>query len=506
MNVPRLILALALGGPGVAVTGRAAEGPPERERNAWPVVVRERDAAGGVTSWTGAGPLLFRQPTVDGGQVAGFRPLYLRVQDAAGDFRAAYFLYPLFSYHQDADTYRWSLLELIRRTNRRAAAGAPRSVFDERGEFEVWPFWFSRQTGDPAMSYHGLFPVAGTIRNMLGFERASWVLFPLYAQTEKRGAVTTSVPWPFVRITRGTAHGFGLWPLFSTLVRDDGGRDDFYLWPLGYNHVKPPAPDAPPGTPPRHDVGALPFYAASTGPGYADVNYLWPFFGVTDQTAPVRYHETRYFWPFLVQGRGDERRVNRWGPVYTHSITKGYDKTWYLWPLVRRAQWTEAEHDLVHERTQLFYFLYWSEVQHSASRPQAPAAHLTHVWPLFSSWDNGAGRRQWQALSPFEVFFSGNEKWRQTWSPFFTLVRHEQRAPGDERTELLWNAVTWERHDAAAEREFHLGPLLSVTRRADEKRVAIGNGLLGFAHPAGGGWGMFWLDFRPKSATTSASR
>src|SRR5207248_7791625 len=122
-----------------------------------------------------------------------------------------------------------------------------------------------------------------------------------------------------------------------------------------------------------------------------------------------------------------------------------------------------------------------------------PAARLTHVWPLFSAWDNGAGRRQWQALSPFEVFFPGNEKWRQTWSPFFTLLRYDQRAPGEERTSVLWDAITWERRESEAHTEFHLGPLLGITTDAADKRIAIAHGLFGFHRRGNGGWGMFWL-------------
>lgn len=498
MNFLRLLLPLALVG-----AGSPAFAQPEREANAWPFIARQLDAEERTVAWNAAGPFLFRQPASDGGTVSGFRPLWVQRHNAQGDFRAGYFLYPLFSYTVDENTYKWSLFELIRRTNRRASAGAPTSVFDERGEFEVFPFWFSRVTGDPEMSYRALFPIHGTIKNKLSFERLSWTLFPLYVQNEKRGAVTTSTPWPIVRVTRGAAHGWGIWPLFNYVDRPGVSYDATYLWPLGYNSIRQPAPDAEPGTPPRRNVGFLPFYARSTGPGYRDETFLWPFFGYMDRTLPARYHELRYFWPFFVQGRGEDRDVNRWAPFYTHSVKEGYDKTWYMWPLVRRAKWTNREHDLQHEKTQFLFFLYWSEVQRSASRPRAPEASMRHVWPLYSAWDNGAGRRQVQVLSPFEVFFPGNEKVRQAWSPFFALVRHEQRAPEDTRTSVLWNFITWEKRVPEGRKEFHVGPLFSVQESAGQKRIALGNGLVGLRRQAGGGWRLFWLDFRAKSATTS---
>src|SRR5206468_10740909 len=65
--------------------------------------------------------------------------------------------------------------------------------------------------------------------------------------------------------------------------------------------------------------------------------YLWPFFGYSDRTAPASYHEIRYLWPLFVQGRGDHY-INRWAPFYTHSVNHGYDKQWFLWPVLRRGQ------------------------------------------------------------------------------------------------------------------------------------------------------------------------
>ena len=500
MNAFRLIVSLGFAAGVSEMRASIQEG----ERNGWPVIVRQTADPRLIRSWSGAGPFAFGQPGAAGERWSGFRPLWVQRHNAQGDFRSGVFLYPLFSYSVDESTYRWSVFELMRRSGRRAGAPAPQSDFDPRGDFEIWPFWFSRQTGDPAMSYRAFFPFGGTIKNKLGFERLSWVLFPLYVENEKRGAVTTSTPWPIIRVTRGTAHGWGIWPLFNYVDRPGVSSSAHYLWPLGYNVTRLPTPDDPPGTPARRDIGALPFWARSTGPGYINENFGWPFFGYTDRTQPQRYHENRFFWPFLVQGRGDVHYVNRWAPFYTHSVIKGYDKQWFAWPLVRRAVWSKDT--LVRTRTQVLYFFYWSETQHRAAQPNGPAASLTHVWPLFSSWNDGAGNRQFQMLSPLDVFFPDNEKIRHAWTPFFAIVRHARQASGTIRTTALWNAVTWEENRAEDRTEFHLGPLLSVATRGAETRIALGNGLLGFQRAASG-WRTFWLDFRPKPATTSlASR
>ena len=249
----------------------------------------------------------------------------------------------------------------------------------------------------------------------------------------------------------------------------------------------------------------MPFYMADRGPTLVTENYLWPFFGYTDRTAPFRDHVTRYFWPFLVQGRGENHYINRWGPVYTHSIIKGYDKTWIAWPLWRQARW-EEDH-LAQTKTQFFYFIYWGLEERSLTNPAAAPARKFHVWPLVSVWDNGAGRSQWQAPSPLEVFFPHSDEVRESWTPLFSLIRHSQSAPGETRTSLLWDAITWE-HSAAQNRaEFHLGPLVGVERSPYGRRVTLFGGLLGWSRrPADRHWQVFGLEFsrnHPKLASKS---
>src|SRR5712675_1537438 len=100
MNALRLTAMLGFAAAMLHPDARAEE----RERNAWPVVVRQMGANGQTEAWNGAGPFLFRQP-VQGGTASGFRPFWVQAHDAAGDFRAGYFLYPIFSYTTDQSTF-----------------------------------------------------------------------------------------------------------------------------------------------------------------------------------------------------------------------------------------------------------------------------------------------------------------------------------------------------------------------------------------------------------------
>jgi hypothetical protein len=447
-----------------------------QETNARPVEAWSAPPAG---SWNVLGPFLFSRPTPDKGRISGFRPLYVQRAGPDGEIKEATALYPLFIYRGYGDNYRWSLFSLVNRYGRRP--GAPPPERPEEDTTEVWPFYFHRETGDASTSYMGIFPIAGEAQGHLGYESIRWCLFPLYAKTRKAGAVTLHTPWPVVRTTSGSEEGIAVWPLFGRLERPGEWTRTFILWPLAWNNTIQ-AGDGAPRAAPRRQVGFLPFYTSDRGPGGEDVNVLWPFFGVTDRTAPNRYHETRYLWPFLVQGAGDGRSVSRYAPFYTHSVHKGVDKTWILWPLWRRLAWTDS--GLLQEKTQLFYFVGMNMEQRSSSRPDAAPARKTFLWPLYSGWDNGAGRRQFQFPAIFDVFFPDNADVRESWTPLATLARHEETPDGVSRTSILWNALTCDRRPAGG-------------------RVALFGGLLGLKRGPGGGWRPFCMEF---SADTNIKR
>lgn len=457
------------------------------ELNGWPLrVANVDDQTGEVTAQQGLGPFLAERTAPDGTSVRMLRPLFLH--EAKGEQETMYFLYPLITWRRDGPDSRFSFFQLVNDLREPGFGG------ERVHGLDVWPVYFSRQTGDPATSYRGLLPIGGEIKNRFGKDRMSWAAFPLYFRVEKDGRHTDYVPWPFLRFTDGNGHhGFEFWPLFGHVARAGDYDNQYYLWPLIYKQTKHLGEPAGPGAT-RESLGFLPFYTRTTSPGFVDENYLWPFFGYTDRTAPKRYHETRYFWPLLVQGRGGERYVNRWAPLYTHSIVKGYDKTWFVWPLFRNARWSEQ--GVANERNQFFFFVYWSHEQRSLTNPAAAPAYKKHLWPLFSVWDNGAGRRQLQIVSPFDVFFANNQPVRELYTPLAALYRYDQRAPDDTRWSILWSLVS--RRRSPAEREFHLGPLFSTRATPQSgERVAIGNGLLSWRRaPGERRWKFAVFDFR----------
>ncbi len=490
--------AFRLTAAGIAALGAVAEGV-ATDQNIWPVYVRRESAPPAEqAAWHAAGPIGFFDPRPDGGTDRGIRPLWLTRRDADEKLESWHVLYPLLSYRKYDHGHAWSFFNLVLSDVVTHDRGKGSS---SRDSFAIWPFYFSRQTGDPATSYRALFPIAGHTLDKFGNDRFSWFLFPLYGRFEKNHVTTTTAPWPFIKVMHGEGnHGVEVWPLIGQRQKEGVYREQFLLWPFLQrrdDHLDNPARTS-------HQAHFLPFYAVDRHPGYVSETFGWPFFGYVDRTAPYRYHATNYFWPFWVQGRGDQRYVNRWAPFYSHSNIKGYDKTWVMWPLWRHATW-QAD-GLDQERRQFAFVLYHETEQRSPTNPDLAPARKVHMWPFFSSWDNGAGRRQVQALSPFEPFMPGNDIVRRVWSPLFALYRFDQTKPGNVRHSLLWDAVTYEKEASVDKTEFHLGPLLGIETGPTSQRVSLLGGLLGMQRaPGERAWRLFLGRAKPETSAPAPS-
>ncbi|MES1167538.1 MAG: hypothetical protein ABUL61_00070, partial [Oleiharenicola lentus] len=104
---------------------------------------------------------------------------------------------------------------------------------------------------------------------------------------------------------------------------------------------------------------------------------------------------------------------------------------------------------------------------------------------------------------PFDLFFPTNEIVRQLYNPLFALYRYDRTDAATSRHSLLWNAIPWRR--SATDRDFHLGPLFSVSSGPAQKRIALGNGLIGWQRSPGQNHGrLFLFDFQRQPANKTA--
>lgn len=233
----------------------------------------------------------------------------------------------------------------------------------------------------------------------------------------------------------------------------------------------------------------LPFYFRHTTKLFENKSYPWPFVGRTTSVFP-RYEEKRYFWPLFVQARGDNKTVNRWAPFYGHSIRKGVDKTWIMWPIYREQTWIER--DLVMEKKQVLYIFYWNLTQERPGNVDGPRARKTHFWPFASYWNNGAGEAQFQFLSPLEPIFPFNHAIRSVYSPFFALYRFDKTDDDHIRINAGFNFFTYRRDETTTQTD--LGPIVGWGKSENGSHFEVFKGFLSYDRKESGTtWRLFWI-------------
>lgn len=397
------------------------------------------------------------------GEFTAVRPIGLHTENYEHETSDDYFLYPFFSTHQTSTQRRWSIFNLIHGKSECCPDGTTKE------RLMIYPFIFSEKGCCRDEGYSGVFPLVGRVENFFGQDSIRWVLFPLYLELQRKEVCRYGLPWPFIRWQDGECAGGGaFWPLYGHFWKENVYDHRYLLWPLIYtnwDHLDKEVPSL--------KEGFLPFYAYERSAKKEALTILWPFFTHLERRDKY-YVEDQFLWPLFVQGRGEEDYVNRWAPVYTHSIHRGVDKQWFFWPLLKVQRWEEQGMNITQE--QLLYFLVWKQRQRSIYDPCFEAKKY-HVWPLFSYWDNGCGNKQFQFLSPFEVFFPSNEPVRKTYSPLFAIIKCEQVAPGHARQSILFNLIKTEKSPCG--QKMSIGPILDV-ETGENGRFEILKGLVGY--------------------------
>lgn len=420
-----------------------------------------------TTHFKALGPFLESREN-DTESMSTMRPLYVDYFNKETEVRQYYYLPPFFVHYSDPNLKRWEIYTFIQR--RRTGLKTPDQVIET---FLIVPFvWFHYEPGNPEASYYGLFPIYGESQDFI-FDKTTWALFPLYATIQSGDLTRMGTPWPFIQTLHGPGTGGALvWPLFGHWWQERKMDYQFFLWPLIYRKV-----DQLDRPIPRVREGFLPFWATEHGEFVDDVTILFPFFGWKEDRT-TNYTEERYLYPFFMQGRGDNKYVNRWAPFYTHSIVTGVDKTWIMWPAWRDR--TLQDQGLIIDRQQLFYFLYWNETQRSATNPNLAEAYETHVWPWISEYDNGAGLKQAQLFSPFEVFYPHNRSVRDLYTPLFAFWRSQWNTnTGESKQSFMWDFMVEEK--TADSTRFEINPFFLVHDVApDHAEFSLGRGLLGY--------------------------
>ena len=385
------------------------------------------------------GPIVERQAIDAETKLFALRPIYSHEQTASelGEFRSVTdVLWPLGTVSRRDDRYYWRFLLFY------GMGGGKSRVEggDDAWRFRLFPLVFSGRTID-GDSYAALFPIGGTIRNFLVFDRVSFFLFPLYADGETAGTEMRTILWPFYlerhgpridqtrvwpfwgeRERRGLRQtdraSFTLWPFWTeTSTRGEHvNGSSFMLFPI-YGHSRHER--ARKGVEETWHVVPPLFSYGRGDDGFRRLNAPWPFIRQLDHDL---VHE-RHVWPICGVTTNDHLRDE-----------------YAAWPFFRRTSTTDGLSRRSYLHAPLpFYF--HSEVA-PISTNVAPQSY-TRIWPLYSHREGPSGTR---TRIPELTLWSMSEPIERNWAPLWTLYSHRTRPDGAYCTDLLWGLFSWGRN------------------------------------------------------------
>ena len=454
---------------------------PNLDSYAWPLKVNWQNSDEATVRESYAGPFIEHRIT-DEETFSAIRPFALERHYTSSevDTSSLSILYPLFIHRSYPGHSQWSIFSLIRgskiETDSDPVDPETGLVDYYKKSFEIFPFYFDYDSWNPDQDYFGILPFYGELKNRLFYDRISWVAFPFYSKWENNDETTYAYLWPFVRHRTGPiSKGFAIWPLFGSFQRENDYHQSFALWPFLYYHQDKLYLETP-----NTQIGVLPFYARETRQGYQREDFLWPFFGYTDDTNN-NYQEARFLWPIFIQGRGTNRYLNQIAPLYSISKRNGVESDWYLWPLFNNRKF---EFDGIEtNKFKFLYFLYQDTQQTIADQPDQWLGTKRHFWPFFSYRSSEDGQKQFQMFSPLEPLFPNNSEIRKLYSPLFSIVRYQELNPEHKDLELLFSLIHFQRRPDFDRFEF--GPLFGYELGEEKVRFDILKGLLGYQRENG---------------------
>jgi hypothetical protein len=364
-------------------------------------------------------------------------PFWVSTHDMGADATEQNILYPLFTRNRFGEHSRSQLLQFLNMTETANDPEKPESPEDPKG-VTLFPVFFYKQPTNTTDGYWALVPIYGNLENRLFKKQIHFVLFPIYAHTEKKDFQTWNFLYPVFHVRRGDQlRGWGIWPLAGYESRDqrqvinsweeveevDGYHKGFALWPFIFWSGREDE-----SGPFERDVAVLPLFRALRSEDRDSTTIGWPFFTYTEDRKE-EYRELGAPWPLIVFARGEGKTMNRVWPFYSNGTKGSARSSFVMWPFFIRRE-TDSN-PLYRRRDRILYFLYSDTVVRNTGTGDETRRRA--MWPLFRSYRDQQGVREFSTLALLEPFFQVDEELRRTWGPLWTLYRSRSDEDGSHR-------------------------------------------------------------------------
>jgi hypothetical protein len=390
----------------------------------WGPLYCDQDDVQGSDRVLAAGPFWESRESVSGGMsFTALRPFYscLEVTDRAAVSRD--YLWPVAMSRTLRTDHSWRFL---------LAYGHDFCTTNEnpRYRFVLFPLLMTGR-GHEGNSYFGLFPVGGSIEDVLGRDRVSFFLFPLYGHSVQNDLDTTSVLWPIFSRTQGD--GVDRWrvfPFYGHSWRTNEWTKQFVLWPF-WTSVRYEYP--------RHSGGGhilFPFYGHIRAGDEETWMFLPPLFRWTRGDKQDRLNLP---WPVFQSGQGTVDKRYLW-PVWGRKEMEGSQSGFCLWPLFSWSSVDMGDQGHVNR----FRVVPLLNVERRSKPGPSNSTERVHsryakVWPLFERemWATDQGtNRMFRLLDLWPI--RGSQGVERNWSSFWTLYSRAESDAGRTESQFLW--------------------------------------------------------------------
>lgn len=432
-------------------------------------LMRMQPAPDGSRQWRALGPLFERSVFETAGQWtvehALPRPLFTAFRTEDGLTDGCDILWPLgFGRERQGERVHF-LLGYLRTQS--TAPDAPDDVVTERRW--LLPVIFTGYNQAEG-SYAAVFPLGGTIRDIIGFDTVRFVAFPLFVSTRKGQVESASYVWPVVSMTRGPEiRKWRVFPLYG-VSQAPRTTQRFILWP--FVHLV--------SVPERNGVSGggffvLPFYGRTTlhadDGRVADSSWtvLWPLFYGRQSKGERRLNAP---WPFVQIADGEDmlgsKRRRVFWPFYGSTVRDRSRYVFAAWPVIHRWEESRSSGDARTQTTLIAPILY----THSHRIEGEVRGRSLRLWPLVRyERQDDAARLRAPALWPLRETRVIARNYAPFWQ-LYTMDSHAERT----RHEILWGLISYETDGQAT--RLTANPLLDVERTATGGTISLLKGLL----------------------------
>lgn len=294
--------------------------------------------------------------------------------------------------------------------------------------------------------YFAIFPLGGTIREFLGRDEISFVLFPIFGKSRVNDVKTTSVFWPIYSRTRGEGiQRDRVFPIVGKSVLANKYEKRFVLWPFWTT-----ADYFYPG-----DSGSVRILFPVYGRAKMDKESTWwvipPFFRFTEGE---RQDKLYCPWPFIQRVKSEHNSKFYIWPLWGEKLRndgENFNK-FVLWPIFWSERYQETNRVKTCRRAVPVFSRERIVTPATADVAEQEISNDWMVWPLMS-WQRVGESTRFRTLELWPI--KNTAAIDRNWAPLWTLYKRTDHE-GVVRKDFLWFAWHSEREPDIERTEWSL--------------------------------------------------